>query len=677
MNAIRVGTHCFGSREGYRTIARSADVTDAEDAELRGFGFGQSSDRGFLEGLEREPSAFGRPLAGGRLAITRIFAGDPDEAGRATLELRTILVCVPDIAPLMRAGLGAVLQLPGLWDRGPFRKGSLREIVMPEEAPPTIGSDRAAARAIFEAWSEAVLPERHRSGEELALRPSEQRGLVVVEPETAGSAAIAALASQLMPTDLAKLRWGLRLLSTSGPVDVCTLAPSARIDGRRMATRLRLDERGLAAGASPEEPLSLARVAAERSIEAAPPRGRRRWVVPAATIVGTALALALIAMATWWWAFRLVRGPDRTAAAAEVESSEAREAATASPREAPDETPSVAPATAVPEAPSREPAEADDAGANAGVGADQARGDESPEPIATPSEGAGTGSSVEDGLAPPSDAIPGAASGDFASPSSETPVPAPPAAVVDPIVAPVADPVGADDGPSSGSAPSVPETAGDSESDAAAAAAGPPDPCAACAALAERFVELGADADRANAFGDREALEAAASGFAESMRALGLDAIGADRRSEVFARLRGRPSSAAAMPAEWPRWRELLCRLEALRAALVQIDAVAARLAGRAAAQRQELMRLRKESAWIVGSDRATEQSLGEAIARLRDRLAEDCDQARPSRDDEAKVDAIRRWLRGDGESGRFDPPGGPPKASTTAPSAGGENDAP
>ncbi|MFM1889522.1 MAG: hypothetical protein RLZZ565_279, partial [Planctomycetota bacterium] len=65
MDTIRVGTHCFGSREGYRTLARSADVTDAEDAELGGFGFGQSADPAFLESLEREPSAFGRPLGGG------------------------------------------------------------------------------------------------------------------------------------------------------------------------------------------------------------------------------------------------------------------------------------------------------------------------------------------------------------------------------------------------------------------------------------------------------------------------------------------------------------------------------------------------------------------------------------------------------------------------------------
>ena len=158
MDSIRVGTHCFGSREGYRTLSRSADVTDAEDAELRGFGFGQTADHSFLESLEQEPSAFGRPLTGGRVAITRIFQGDPDEAGRATLELRTILVAAPDIAPLAKAGLGAILQLPGLWKREAFRRGVLREIVVPEAlAMPTPG-DGLAAAALFEAWAGAVLP---------------------------------------------------------------------------------------------------------------------------------------------------------------------------------------------------------------------------------------------------------------------------------------------------------------------------------------------------------------------------------------------------------------------------------------------------------------------------------------------------------------------------------------
>ncbi len=210
----------------------------------------------------------------------------------------------------------------------------------------------------------------------------------------------------------------------------------------------------------------------------------------------------------------------------------------------------------------------------------------------------------------------------------------------------------------------------DVEGDASVSAA-PTDPCEARAALAGRLAEIAEDARRAEAFRDREALEAAAGEYAEALRAIGLADVEPDVQPRVMARVRDRPGSAVSMPGDWPWWRELICQLEVLQAALANFDDVASRLGGRGAATRQELMRLRKESCWILGSERAEAASLRDAITRLRRNLAADCLAAQPSKEEQAQVEAIRAWLLLDasaspgGGEGRFDPPGGPARSDT------------
>lgn len=636
MDTIRVGTHCFGSREGYRTIARSVDVTDAEDAELGGFGFGQSADLAFLESLEREPSAFGRPLTGGRVAVSRIFQGDPDEAGRATLEIRTILVAAPDMVRLAKAGLGAILQLPGLWKREAFRRGTLREILVPLELATPGPNERVAAARLFDAWSNAVLPERLAPGEPITLVPAEARPVIVAEPESLGSAAIASLAAQLPAPDLERLRWGVRLVSTAGPVDLCTLAPAGRSGGRRAAQRVRLDE----ANSSPrtdqvDRPLALARVAAERSWVKPDDAVRRGILRPIGFALAALIGLLAIAWITWIWIFAaLERDP--------VASSDSLLASSpAVANEPSDRAERTVPAATSPTTDSLSEPDSD----------------RSPPPVVEPvvtsdparpdAESNGVDATEnEDSAAPGAGESDGSASEDSSEPveSSQT-------------VDEVAPPAG-------GSSDSVAPVEGEPTADSS-----PPDPCEECAALSGRFAELAEDARRAEAFRDRAALEAAARGYAEALRSIGLCDFDADLQPGVMARVRDRPGTAASMPADWPRWRELICRLEALQAALTSLDAVTSRLAGRGAVIRQDLMRLRKESTWILGSERADANSLREALTRLRRNLASDCLAAPPSREDQPQVEAIHAWLLLDpgatpgGGEGRFDPPGGPARS--------------
>ena len=670
MDTIRVGTHCFGSREGYRTIARSADVTDAEDAELGGFGFGQTADHSFLESLDREPSAFGRPLTGGRLAITRIFPGDPDEAGRATLELRTILVAAPDIAALAKAGLGGILQLPGLWKREAFRRGQLREILVPEPLSMVDPTDASAAAALFEAWASAVLPRKPIEGSGLSLRPAEDRPVIVAEPASIGSTAITTLASQLPPADLARLRWGVRLVSTAGPVDLCTLADAGRPGGRRDVRRVRLDgPANTPANGLDARPLALARVAAERSWQDVEPRGSGNLWKPVAITAGVALALLLVAQGTWMWiSARLDRTPERQQGEAVAQTASAGIGSTEA------STDSSHPIVAGPStSPSPQPAPRLDVPSTNEAPLEPPSGDSEDDQSSAVEESRSidTSPSLEEGASKTGTAEAGDGEGTVRPAAAEA------TALED--TSETVDAAATTSSPDSGAAKPMDDSGAPNGSEAehsdvdADAPSPPPDPCADCAMLAGRFAELAEDAKRAEAFGDREALESAARAFAESMRTIGLDRRDPQVQPRVMARVRNRAGSAVSMPSEWPWWRELICRLEALESAFVHLDPIASRLSGRGEPIRQELMRLRKDSAWILGSERADAESLQQTIARLRRNLAADCDASKPARSDEPQVAAIRAWLLlastsdGGGE-GRFDPPRAESPDQTSSP---------
>ena len=95
MTPVLVETHVFGSHEGYTTRAKSPGVNQDEEVELTRFGFSQTSDAECLRALHSHPTAYGRTLPGRsapRFAITRVFPGPLDVAGRVTLEFRSILL---------------------------------------------------------------------------------------------------------------------------------------------------------------------------------------------------------------------------------------------------------------------------------------------------------------------------------------------------------------------------------------------------------------------------------------------------------------------------------------------------------------------------------------------------------------------------------------------------------
>ena len=148
--SIRADTHLFGSKQGYRTLAHSAGVVHAEADELSVFGFGQTGSSAYLDTLVTEPSAYGRQLRSGRVGITRCLRGRPDDAGRPTLLLCTVLIAPQDYEGLVQRGLESVINDSNIWDLACFESGEQIPI-----RPMTAGPPRSVEEndlAVLDAW---------------------------------------------------------------------------------------------------------------------------------------------------------------------------------------------------------------------------------------------------------------------------------------------------------------------------------------------------------------------------------------------------------------------------------------------------------------------------------------------------------------------------------------------
>ena len=212
--SMKLDTHLFGSRTGYQCLAKSAGVSGVEDRLLSEFGFGQSSDDRFLRGLVTSPTAFARPLPGGRIAITRVLAGPLDDGGRPTLERRSILLSAREYLSVRRE-LGQLLSNSRIWSAKEFSSGQ----------PISVEAPRASSRSaqegdwlVFDAWVSALDRPPH--------------AVVVGSGDDASDTILSAVAC-LADEDVLRFSWGVRLLSPIAWVDVVSLSPYGSMDGRR------------------------------------------------------------------------------------------------------------------------------------------------------------------------------------------------------------------------------------------------------------------------------------------------------------------------------------------------------------------------------------------------------------------------------------------------------------
>ena len=219
---MRIERHLFGSFDGYQTIAASPGIRPDEAAELSEFGFGQPSDQATLDGLAHRLCVLGRRLRSGRSALTRAFPGRPDDAGRPTVELRTMVLEPADFL-IVRHDLRGFFERPDHWDEKAFRDGTAASISAGGmKLPPS-----RDAWYLVDSWM------RLKGRRDVVLRLSD---------DARSHDAILSAVGSVDPEDAVDLRWGLHLFSTSAAVDACTLASSASLSARRQVVDLPLDQ---------------------------------------------------------------------------------------------------------------------------------------------------------------------------------------------------------------------------------------------------------------------------------------------------------------------------------------------------------------------------------------------------------------------------------------------------
>jgi len=258
----RAEIHVLGSKAGYTTLAASRGVTAGERQALEELGFGGVSREEDMESLRRDPCMMGRPLPGGRWAISRLLPGGRDDFGRATVEVVTIILTpsewargVPDLGRLA-SDHAAWASVRAHADRGmELTAASVAQRVMQRPSANTIDALELARETGGVAW--------------IAGQP----------------ALIVATLHALTPADAMAVSWGIGLLAVPPSVELCSMRsgivpsssrPLVAIDPVAAGARTAVGARSIAAAASEDR---IGRLAALRDVHLEPelvPRGSGR-----------------------------------------------------------------------------------------------------------------------------------------------------------------------------------------------------------------------------------------------------------------------------------------------------------------------------------------------------------------------------------------------------------------
>lgn len=214
---ILAETHVLGSLRGYGTVAASRGVASDESRELESFQFGDASTAERIARLETHAVMTGRTLRSGRFAVSRMMPAGFDDAGRPTVEVITLLFEQRDLA-FVAGALERLASDAEFWRSARATVGDGARVEADDGGARDAARDPRVLR-LFDLWRAAL-----------------RDGAVGVVAESE-SAAVLALAAALDPSDRARLRWGIGLLSLSAPVDLCSIAPGTSLHGARAALR--------------------------------------------------------------------------------------------------------------------------------------------------------------------------------------------------------------------------------------------------------------------------------------------------------------------------------------------------------------------------------------------------------------------------------------------------------
>jgi|GEM_PF-3815852 len=212
----RADIHVFGSVSGYGTVAASSGLRADETQELERFQFGEISTSDAIARLESHPTMTARPLASGRMAISRMLPAGVDDAGRPTIEVVTLVVD----ARVYEGNLGAleILTSDASWWRS-ARANARSGATYPSGSAPTGDPRDIAMLRILDAWMYA-----------------KQSGSVAILPDSALPELLRFVAT-LDASDRVSCRWGVGINSLSAPVDIAIMMSGASTHGARAAVR--------------------------------------------------------------------------------------------------------------------------------------------------------------------------------------------------------------------------------------------------------------------------------------------------------------------------------------------------------------------------------------------------------------------------------------------------------
>jgi hypothetical protein len=206
---IQVSTHLFGSTDGYQTLAKSADVSEAEERALSIFGFGSPQSPQEIEELQHRPSVAGKLLPSGRFAITRLFPGGPDVAGRDTVERRSIIFTAKQWKSVVHCDLETLLADDHAFARDAFVKASAHSVQVRD--------------------SDDLLPhagELERHVYDILLSTPPQNCCSLLPDEATNRRALMRLLKLLPAQDACQLSWGLGLFAATPGVRIATASAS-------------------------------------------------------------------------------------------------------------------------------------------------------------------------------------------------------------------------------------------------------------------------------------------------------------------------------------------------------------------------------------------------------------------------------------------------------------------
>ncbi len=280
---MRFDTHLVGSASGYGELAASRGCTAEEREAMCRIDIGQPGG-GRGERLEREVVVLCRTLESGRVALTRCVGGPADDAGRRTIQFRTLLMSSQAWTLHMRHALRVVLPADEIWANPAFELG--QTLTVPGlNLPPTPATQQA--------W---IL------GEFMVSRPRP----VLLHASEASEAAVLTLLSAASDADAARLSWGLGLGRAVKTLDVATLGAGASVMNVPIEDLNAVNPSAYRRGGSfripnlfPEQESAAGQRAREVPDIPPPPRRRRVWLGVAA------LALVVATSGVWWLAGRM------------------------------------------------------------------------------------------------------------------------------------------------------------------------------------------------------------------------------------------------------------------------------------------------------------------------------------------------------------------------------------